>query len=296
MSIDLEDLLLHQKTRKAINNFLLKPSHGLQIIGEYGSGKGTLAKALTAKLLDIAPSALESYPYFTHLYRGDAEREISVDTVRELIKNLGLKTVGSNQIRRVVFIENANYMSHEAQTSILKILEEPTPDTIFILSAPSERSILPTISSRVQSVWVNPISLDDARTYFSVNSSDDNVRQAWQLSGGGVGLLSALLSDTEPHALKEAVMRVKSLLNKTPYERLLVLDSLTKDKIQLLTLIDALNRVVTSLHHNAVRTNNRSMQTRLLKCRHLISEVQINLASNANHRLAMMHLAVNLSV
>lgn len=296
MKPELSDLLIHPKTKLMLNSFLTSPSHALLITGDVGSGKRTIAMVVASRLLDVAPSALDSYPYFIHIQKLPSEKEISIAAVRELIKNLQLKTLGGADIRRVVFIEDAGNMSIEAQNSLLKMFEEPSPDTVFIATTFSEKSILPTIASRAQVIHINQVSLNDAQIYYSADESHDAISRAWQLSRGNVGLLTALLNDNESHSLKEAVETAKNLIRQDPYERLLTLDSLSKDKANLVLLLDALNRVITSLHHNAVRAGNLGQQKSLLRCRHLINDLQSDLEVNANPRLAVMHLAVNLSV
>ena len=43
-------------------------------------------------------------------------------------------------------------MSEQAQNALLKVLEEPPPNVVFLLTAPSASALLPTVRSRVQSV------------------------------------------------------------------------------------------------------------------------------------------------
>ncbi len=70
-----------------------------------------------------------------------------IDTVREIIHSLTIRTGKKGQMRGVV-IEDAHLMTPEAQNAFLKTLEEPPEDTIIILTAPREDLLLPTIVSR----------------------------------------------------------------------------------------------------------------------------------------------------
>ncbi len=70
-----------------------------------------------------------------------------IDTVREIIHSLTIRTGKKGQMRAVV-IEDAHLMTPEAQNAFLKTLEEPPGDTIIILTAPREDLLLPTIVSR----------------------------------------------------------------------------------------------------------------------------------------------------
>ena len=53
---------------------------------------------------------------------------------------------------RVMIIEDADRMVERTSNVLLKALEEPPPRTVWILCAPSEADLIPTIRSRVRSV------------------------------------------------------------------------------------------------------------------------------------------------
>ena len=50
---------------------------------------------------------------------------------------------------RKVFIVQANFMTKDAQNSLLKIFEEPRSDTLFFLTLPTGADLLPTLKSRM---------------------------------------------------------------------------------------------------------------------------------------------------
>ena len=52
--------------------------------------------------------------------------------------------------KKVLIIENADLMQESARNSLLKILEEPPQDCIFILTTTNRGAILPTVLSRVR--------------------------------------------------------------------------------------------------------------------------------------------------
>lgn len=52
--------------------------------------------------------------------------------------------------RKVFVLEDAGAMTAEAANALLKLLEEPPGDALFLLLAPSARTLLPTIISRAQ--------------------------------------------------------------------------------------------------------------------------------------------------
>lgn len=58
---------------------------------------------------------------------------------------------------KAVVITNADDMTPQAANSLLKTLEEPPPDTVFVLIARAVCSVLPTIASRCAVITLSPI-------------------------------------------------------------------------------------------------------------------------------------------
>ena len=75
---------------------------------------------------------------------------IKISRIRELCNTL---TVRPNEaFMRVVLFHDAETMNTEAQNALLKTLEEPPRDTLFILMADNTASLLPTVVSRCRHV------------------------------------------------------------------------------------------------------------------------------------------------
>lgn len=81
---------------------------------------------------------------------------VKIQAVRELEKTLSLKPFLA--LPKIVIIPQAETLTFEAQSAMLKILEEPPSETIFFLSAPDEEGLLPTVVSRC---YVNYLSQPD---------------------------------------------------------------------------------------------------------------------------------------
>ena len=73
---------------------------------------------------------------------------------------------------KAIVIESADDMTDAAANSLLKTLEEPPADTVFLLSARSVSGVLPTIASRCALVPVSP-EPDASRLIARVLSVDD---------------------------------------------------------------------------------------------------------------------------
>ncbi len=291
-------LLLHPRTKARIEKFALEPAPAILIAGPSGSGKLSLARQLAAEVLDIKVEKLPDYPYFNHLQTPRDKREISIESVRQVIKDMRLKPVitGQKRAKRVILIENADNLSEEAQNALLKSLEEPADDTVFMLTVEREAALLPTIVSRVQKLAVAPVGAALALEHFKESYSAKDIDSAWQLSQGAAGLLSALLKDEAEHPLKQAVQEAKKFLRMDKYQRALYLDSLSSNKAELKEFLRALGIVLAALHAASVKTGSSSQQKKISAARRLASTAADSLNHNASPRLVCLHLALSLPV
>ncbi|AMM21771.1 DNA polymerase III subunit delta' [Frondihabitans sp. PAMC 28766] len=144
----------------------LAMTHSWLITGPPGSGRSNLAYAFAAALLSRGPDdeaqTMRQVQARTHpdLAVLSTERVIiTIDEVRQLVTASQFSpSVGRY---RVVVIEDADRMTERTSNLLLKALEEPPPRTVWILCAPSEADLIPTIRSRVRSVRLRVPSTED---------------------------------------------------------------------------------------------------------------------------------------
>lgn len=191
-------------TRALQNNRL---AHAYLFTGPEGVGKATTAKQFAATLLCSADEpgrpcrscstclqfASGNNPDFVHIRPQGAT--IKIDQVRDLKKTLGYAPLESP--RRVVLLDEVHTMRREAGNSLLKLLEEPPPDNILLLTAIDSEPILPTIVSRCQIIPFYPLPENLAAEIIqqNMNIPHDDALHLARLSGGCPGL--ALSFDTE---------------------------------------------------------------------------------------------------
>ena len=72
---------------------------------------------------------------------------VKVDEVRETLQSLSLQRWDKNQTRYVL-IPHAENLTNQAFNALLKSLEEPPEGTVFVLFAPTRKSLLKTVLSR----------------------------------------------------------------------------------------------------------------------------------------------------
>jgi DNA polymerase-3 subunit delta' len=283
----IDQLILHESTRAQLESFMARPAHALLLVGPTGIGKTAVAEALGSHLL--ATPNLGIYPYYLAIRPQNGS--ISIDAIRELQNFLRLKTIGEHPFRRLALIEHAQMLTTEGQNAFLKLLEEPPADTVIILTADSSRGLLPTILSRAQTIAITAPTEDQLKAL--LDKSDKSVeagKQAYFLSGGLPGLLSAMLQDEAEHPLLASVALAKQLLQKSIFERLVAVDTLAKDKQAAAQLVDSLERIARAGLAGAAAKQSRPLITRWHVIRKSCLEARKSLHSNANTKLVLDNL------
>jgi len=191
-----------------------KLHHAWLLAGPKGVGKASFAHAAARRVLAEAagpPSGLPridtddghpivklieagSHPDMRRLERlvnektGNLARNISVEQVRELGEFLALTPALSPW--RVAVIDTADELETSGANALLKILEEPPPNTLFFLVSHAPGRLLPTIRSRCRRLDFMNLD-DDAMTSILDRHAPDLSGTEGQriiaMSGGSAG-------------------------------------------------------------------------------------------------------------
>ncbi len=87
------------------------------------------------------------------------QKNISIDDIRELGRKFYLSSTDYSY--KVCIVDTTEDLNISASNSLLKMLEEPPKNTLFILVSNNKQSILPTILSRCQKISFQRLSEDD---------------------------------------------------------------------------------------------------------------------------------------
>jgi len=153
--------------RRAVSERESGVFHSWLITGPPGSGRSVLAEAFAAALQCVDEGCgnchscvlakAGTHPDITVLTTEKVQ--IAIAEVRDLVAS---SSFGASTGRfRIMIIEDADRMAPLAANVLLKALEEPPANTIWILCAPSEVDMLPTIRSRVRKVILKVPSVED---------------------------------------------------------------------------------------------------------------------------------------
>ncbi|MDP3769791.1 MAG: DNA polymerase III subunit delta' [Candidatus Sungbacteria bacterium] len=133
--------------------------------------------------------------HHTLVSKKETRKEIPIEDIRELKRIFSLRPAGETW--RLAIIDEADKMSEEAVNAFLKLLEEPGPQTLIILIAPSRDLLLPTILSRTQVVGFFPVPELKLRAFMETKDITAKMQdELLVLAGGRPGILMRVCSDS----------------------------------------------------------------------------------------------------
>lgn len=283
------ELVFHPHTGQQLAVLSRRPPHAILLSAPAGTGKASTAYYLAEKILELPPGKLADYAYVRLIAPTD-NKAISIDDVRELEHFLALKTPSGKAVSRAAVITDAHLLTVEAQNALLKTLEEPPAGTVLIMTSAHDQALLPTIRSRLQAVAIKRPRAADLEAHLKLLSpASAKLKQALAMGGGLPGLSVALVAGDDSHPLVQAATVARQLLPKTPYERLLMVDVLVKDRQACQNVLFILEQMA----HAALLSEGKATKRwqAVLKAAY---DAQEQLLANAQPKLVMANLMLKL--
>lgn len=207
----IEQIVGQEHIKKALANAIEmnRISHAYLFTGPRGTGKTSTAR-IFAKSLNcekgptISPcNECENCKNITNsipidVIEIDAASNRSVNDADEIIQKVALAPVQSRY--KIYIIDEVHMLTNQAFNALLKTLEEPPKNVIFILATTEVHKVLDTIKSRCQRFDFKRITTDDIAKHLryisdkeQINITDEALKYIAQNSAGGMRDSIALL-------------------------------------------------------------------------------------------------------
>jgi DNA polymerase III subunit delta' len=189
-------------------------THSWLITGPPGSGRSVIAYAFAAALIARPGDEAETEAQVaarTHPDLGVLTTE-GVTILRKAVKDIVASSQFSPSVGRyrVMVIEDADRMAELSSNVLLKALEEPPPRTIWILCAPSDADLLPTVRSRVRTVRLRVPGVDEVAELISRRDgvSLPEAARAAREAQSHVGMAHRLATNAEARARRARTLQL----------------------------------------------------------------------------------------
>lgn len=248
-----EDVIGHAGVLSLLRSELDHPAQAYLFVGPESVGKEAVALRFATGLLggDVDDRArrlslMRAHPDLRVL-EPEGAASLGVDQAREVVSRASLAPVEAS--RSVFLFPDAGAMTEQAANALLKTLEEPSAQVVFLLVAGSEDDFPPTVASRCRTIHMGRVPLPEiveALTNRGLSEGDANGVAV--VSGGRPGLALALMSQPEVAQFREIWLSIPGKVTPHPgdgqrlamelLERLAPLvdesvsDDLPKDKAQ----------------------------------------------------------------
>lgn len=221
MSDLFDDVIGHEGVIELLRSELGLPAQAYLFVGPESVGKDTVALRFAAGLLGGETderarrlALMRAHPDLRVL-EPEGATSLGVDQAREVVSRASLTPVEAS--RSVFLFPDAGAMTEQAANALLKTLEEPSAQVVFLLVAESEDDFPPTVASRCRSVHMGRVPLTDIVTALMARGlSEEAATGVASVSGGRPGLALALMSQPEVAHFREMWLAVPGQVTPHP--------------------------------------------------------------------------------
>jgi DNA polymerase III gamma/tau subunit len=212
--------------------------HACLLHGPKGVGKATFAQALATHLLYGTPSLRQldthhrdlilskAHPDCLYIQAGK-EENLGVEEIRDIPSFAQRTATGW----KVIILDSIDDLTPNAANALLKVLEEPPTNTLFLIISHMPGKLLPTIKSRCHGVPFYPLSAKEMESIIYTWKPDitsDTYELISHISQGSLGLAHQFLELEGEIIPKITNLFTQTLQGKQPSPS--ALDSILKDK------------------------------------------------------------------
>lgn len=180
-------------------------THAILLAGPAGVGKATFARTIAAmRFCESSAAPCGQCDSCRRVYSGNEpdlievfsqnSKPIPIDLIRDTIAQISRHSFGIGG--RVVLIEPVEKLTPAAQNCLLKSLEEPPADVLFLLCAHEPSALLGTIASRCANIRLAPWADEKIEsTLQAMGYTSEAIHAVLPQAGGVIGSAVAMLDD-----------------------------------------------------------------------------------------------------
>jgi DNA polymerase III subunit delta' len=179
--------------------------------------------------------------------KGVMRTVITVDETRETISFFG--STAAIEGWRVCIVDTVDELNPQAANALLKILEEPPQQSLFLLVSHAPARVLPTILSRCRKLPLRPLAVDDvvhaAAEAANIAADDPALIEAAEAAEGSVARALTLFGGDAIKLHQKTAALLATLPQVDPRELHALGEALGgSDRVALATFIDSVDRWV----------------------------------------------------
>lgn len=283
--------------------------HSYMFVGQDGIGKKIIAKEFARKVL--CKSINESLDEYNNSKNCEScikfesnnhpdfkiispeGNYIKIAQIRQMQEDVYKKPILSK--KKIFIIDKADYMTEEAQNSLLKTLEEPPEYIVIILILSNESLLLNTIKSRCMKINFLNIPEDEIKNYINRNNLIENPsKNMLKLFNGSIGKIYEIKENMDIYIqteqltkeiLQRKIISVLELLKKSEF--------IYKSKEYANNILEYMTVIVYSDITEKIESGEIVNKT-LLKIIEIIKNTIIKLKSNANYDMIIDEMIFNI--
>ncbi|WP_051688947.1 DNA polymerase III subunit [Butyrivibrio sp. AE2032] len=207
-------------------------SGAYMLTGPEGTGKRMLAEEFAKALMcpdagsDGACGVCPNCKYFdnfttpdvTRVYEPSDTKNVKVDFIKDRV--VAESYLKPQFARTKTFIIDFDYLGEESQNALLKSLEEPRKDVVFILTSSNTDAVLDTVMSRVTEIKLDTYSEDELEEIVRLNFPDleeEKVKSAVYNSGRIPGKAIELAREDSGVSIRHEINKIMTAMPGSSY-------------------------------------------------------------------------------
>lgn len=228
------------------------------------------------------PKEIQVIKFKPTIHSTQKTESINVEDIEILQEKVKVKSVKK---RCFVFV-NAEKMNEAAQNKFLKIFEEPTKNTSFLLLTENKNAFEKTILSRAQILRIPPISTIESLNMFKKTKLDDQDRQKILFLADGLPGEIEKLSNSKKYFNEqiENAEIAKRWFMGSRFDKILIIKILKSDRDKTLKVLEILLKITS-------QTFAQSPKENALKAKEILNAFD-RISKNGNISLILLRVAM----